>query len=259
MLSSIAATHPRLAVRIASIAADLIAIVALFSSVGDTIAAAIRYGGMEAPRIGVTGLSSAGIAIVGTINFLPRDAFAARAQVVLSTDVGVVTGQIVGRVDAALERITVVVGAELVIVTGENPGGDALPIPTVVPGRAFVVIGAGCGVGSVNAARIRGTRIIGTGVQVVTRQHLIRKALSVLANFVDGTNIVVVARDLVESVEAPGLRVTGIGGADIVVVAPEHRAGHAKSVAALLGQGAGVAVVAIPTGSLVLAPGFRGT
>jgi len=240
----------------APVVAHLVAIIAILSAFSDTVATAIWSRRLETTRVGVAGFLSAGIAIVRTNLRLARHTFAAPTLIIFGAYVGIVTSEVIARVNAPLARVAVVVRTEIGIITGEQPGGEALPSFAVVTSCAFTTIRATGSVGRMDATRIGYAGVIGAEIQVVTAQYFIGETLPLLTDFVDRADIGIVTRCIVEIVDAAALRIARIRGADVIVVTDKHGTGHTQSVTTRLIQCTCIPIVAFATSRQMLTPHF---
>src|SRR5207247_2037021 len=114
----------------------------------------------------VTRIVGAGVAVVAD-HRRARLADAAGADVAGGPNGAVDGGRGVGRVDTARRRVTRIVGAGVAVVADHRRAGLADAAGADVAGRTGVPVVAGRGVGRVDTARRRVTRIVGAGVAVV--------------------------------------------------------------------------------------------
>jgi hypothetical protein len=114
----------------------------------------------------------------------------------------------------------------------------------IIRGACVAVI-AGRGVGNELATCIGVTGIVGARVPVVAAESTATGAFPLVAGILHGAEVIVVARQRVEGVDAPPHRVTGVSGAEILVSAV-HGAGVATHVAlADIAGSTRIAVVAV--------------
>ena len=195
--------------------------------------------GIQAPRIGITGIICADISIVA-VYFFP-DAFAVDAGVVLRAFRVIVT-----RIDirCVLTSILIacIVCTRVVIVTLQF-GHHTDSTQTGVSNRTGKTIVAWCCVGVVQAFPGGGiAAVVRAGIAVIA---VLRGSCTstVHTGIYNGAYIPVIAHIVVVGEHASGFGVAGIVGTDIIVVAI-HNLYHADTVCTGVVEGAGVVVVA---------------
>lgn len=149
----------------AAIAADLVAVVAGFASILDTITAADQLG-VHAAGIGVAAIGSAGVPVI-TVGRWTADAGARGASVTGGAGVAVVAGDAVVGVDAAEASIAAIIGADVVVVAASQACVHTLPRFTSISNRALVAVVAGGLIGRMHAEAIGTASIVGTWVPIV--------------------------------------------------------------------------------------------
>ena len=166
------------------------------------------------------------------------------ADIVHGTQVPIGTRHSVEFMDAALGRVAGIVGAEIVIVAKEGGVVHASLVQAVVTAGAGIPVIARDRVGLRQAARVRTAGIIGADVAVIADERLSADTFPGRTGIAKGTDITVTARHTVGLLDTAQGRVTGIVGAEIIVVAREVGVVHANLVQAVITGGAGVPVTA---------------
>lgn len=147
------------------------------------------------------------------------DALAQVAVVRGGANIIVVARDLIELVATADGRVTVVCGANVVIVAIEQPGRDTGTISTTLPHGAGIVIIAGTVLGQMLAPPASRAGIRGAGVQVIALQSRPGETFAPLAEVIHGTIVAVIAWGTTKGMDAPGLRIAGICGAWICIVA----------------------------------------
>ena len=254
VLGLVAATHTRLTAGATAVAIGHVAIVALLASFHHAIATTVGYQFKGATVGRVAKLSSARITVIGAEHGIARNAGSVRADVPVGADVAIVTWLAVGRGDAPLNGVTVVIGADVAVVAGEHPRDDTLATGAVVTHCALIQVRAFRVIGQVNTAGLGAAGIVGARVVIVTGQLLSSGAGTFHAMVLQGAEVTVAARHTVKRIGAAIKRMATIGGAKVVVLAADYFGADAFAGQAGIGQGAGVAIVALPgEGSLLAA------
>ena len=204
---------------------------------------AVRFvGGMNALPV-LAGIVGARIVIFAvrchSAGTLPDD-----ADVVDGARVFIVAGAGCRLVLAAALRKADVFGAGIAVIAFKAAVAEALPLVADIFDGAGVEVVAGRLIEGVDTAGLGITAIVGTDVTVVALQCTLAQAGSVAAEVTGGASITVVARLFVGDVDASRNGVTGIGGANVLVVAPQGPNPLAQAAGAEVGDGAEVAVVA---------------
>src|SRR5262249_54843653 len=191
----------------------------------------------------ITGLEAVAEDAVVAHHWLPYAASVA-ARVAGRALVVVIAGGGVVRVDAAPRcGIAAIVGAGVAVVAVGRRAADAEPAAARVVGGAGVAIATGGGIVHVEAAGGRVAAVVGANVVVVAIEAGPTHAGPVAAGVVRGAGVVVGAGGGIGRVDTAALRVAGVVGADVAVVAVQWRSTRTNPVQAGVGGGAGVAVV----------------
>ena len=209
--------------------------------VGAGVAVVTRDGcPVHAAGLGIAGLRAvAGVAVIAGQRRAGADAVG--AGVARGAGVAVVTGLGVGGEDTARGRVAAVVGAELLVLTGDGLARGADAAAAGVADGAHVAVVTALGVGGGDAARGRVAGVVCAGLAVVAHHGPTGHAGPFGAGVARGAGVAVVAGLGVGGVHAAGGRIAGVVGAGVAVVAGrlDPRAG---AVDAGVVAGAGVVV-----------------
>src|SRR5262249_39808183 len=147
------------------------------------------------------------------------DARSRLTGIALCTGVAVVAGRGVVRVHASARRVARIVGARIAIVTIQGRAAHADPATARVAGRARVAIVTRTRGGPVLAAGAGITGVGRAGVAVVTVRGWAALAVARGALISRRAGVAVGAGEGIVCVHAPLIRIAGVGGARIGVVA----------------------------------------
>ena len=225
-----------------TVAANLVAVVAGFAGVLDAVAAANQCR-MNAAAVGIAAIGGASIAIIA-VEGRTADAGAGGAGVAGGAGIAVVTrGAVVG-IDTTGLRVAAIIGANVAVVAVGRRAADALATGADIEGGASIGVVAFHRVVDELATDPGDAGIIGAQVVIVAGQCFTAKTGSSGALVVDGTDFTVIARGGIECVNAPGLRVAGVGGTDVIVITVRWCTADALSAGTNVARGALVAVFA---------------
>ncbi len=188
----------------------------------------------------VTGIEGARIEVVAHWR-RPGDAHAVDTPVTLSTGAAIIAGDIeVGNETTCLSVAGSFSAGVPVLAAHGQP--DTLPLDTVVPVGALVLIVARGNVGRVQTPQVHVTKVVGAGIVVVTHQrHAF--AFRAAAEVKSGARIAIITAPLQHLMSAALEATAGICSAGIAVVAI-GRDSQADSAKALVVGCARVAIVA---------------
>jgi hypothetical protein len=195
-----------------------------------------------------------GIAVV-TIKDLPGMAPAIGADITLSAGVAITTQCDVGNEQAALHRVAQVIGTGIEVVAHLLFGTHAATIVTDVPQRAGITVRTGERIERILAPIVRVTTVAGADVAVVAIQRCRRLAFPTDATVVERTEILVITRRTVGTVETALLGNTGIVGTRVAIITRDLGTGHAQPLGADIGTRA---EIAITTRMLIVLVGATG-
>lgn len=192
---------------------------------------------MKAPEIRVARIIGTEI-IVGTIHRLAPHAFTRDTLFPRSTRIAVVTEKPIIKMNAPHLGVTSIIGTRVVVVAIEFSPALAPALGTRILRGAGILVITGSVVGGKGTAHLGVTRIVGAQVAVVAGELAAADALAQVTVVAISTDVLVVTGGLVEQVETPLNRVTGIVGARVVIVATLLLRGHAFPLAAVVIEGA---------------------
>lgn len=152
---------------------------------------------------------------------------------------------------AADDLLTTIVGAEEPLI-GAGCANAISQITAVISGADIAVVAVSLVQCEDTTQRFIAS-VVGARAAVVTSDGLPRKAGSIEALITDCADAVVTAEVGVDGVGAPGNRTTGIGGADVLVVAVGQPPVDAAPRVTVVSSGAGVPIVTGAVGSFMFA------
>ncbi len=251
-------TTPRhlLAVGTTLVIAHLVPIITFFPCILDTVAATIGHGGGDTACIRIAGVSSTGIAVIGTIQRGTGETDTVGTNVTISASIIVTAIEAVVDEDTAYVWIAGIIGAEVLICALQGAGAwDTGSADAGIFGGTGVAVLAARRVVGVDAATVGTTAIIGTGVRVVAVKGRPAQTAPVQTTIGCGAGIVIVAGEVVIDEGAAIFGGADIGGAEILVITRQWGPRHAPTVAALIANAALIQIVAIVAVRYELATG----
>ena len=211
----------------------------------------------------------AGIAVVTPHRVIGMGTAAGRDAAIVSADIGVVA---IGRttsttllvsaniscgacisiiawcgvcsVHTTLVGVTAIVGAEVGIVAVLSSRTIANPSQTDVRRGTEITVVAGRVIGHIDAATFGNAAIVGADISVIAVQRHSAFALTQFAEILGRTGAAVITGHSIQLVSASGNRMAVIGCTDVVVIAILSLDRQAFAVAAMITNGARVAVIA---------------
>lgn len=143
------------------------------------------------------------------------------------------------------EGLAAIFGAQVGIIAVSFRAGNAISVLAKISGGARITIFAGGFVVGEDAADLRITAIVRTGIGVVTGESNSTSASPVQTDRIHGTRVPVIAGALGIDCHAPQLQLAKILGAAIAVVALKQTAASAESGITMVQHSANVIVIAI--------------
>jgi len=198
----------------------------------------------DAAVLGVAHVGRARIPI-GARELLAAQARTLRAVVADGARVTVLAQRlVVVLVEAAGGRVTAVVSTRARVVAVQRGVRNALPLGAMVTERAGVAVAAWAVVRRVLTEPPGCTRVLGTGVLVVTGLFDPSGAYAGDAHVAHSAGVIVRAGALDRFMFAPPARKAGVERTNVAIIAGERAASHAAPLGALISERAGVVVVA---------------
>jgi hypothetical protein len=211
----------------------------------DAAVIARRTVGCEnAARFCGTRIVSARVAIV-TGKFARTDALPEVAVVPRSTDIFVVAGRAVEQMDATLNGVTRICGANIVIIAGESLFRHTNATFAVVVNCARIAVGTFASERLMFALTGLDAAICRAGTAIITVQFLTTHTRTVFALIINRTRVSVIAGTIGQRMLTASHRRTTVYGTGIIVTAIEDTARQANSCFAVVAIGAGIAVRAL--------------
>ena len=221
-------------------ASPRIAHIASGTSIPVTARSAVQS--MCAANTGLAKVIGTDIAVIA-IDLAPTAAISEIALLAHGAEVIVITGHRVELVDASQVDIAAIVRADIIIVTVNLDSALANPSTTLVIGGAGIAVITLCAVWQIDTPALSITRVIGARITIVARLLAAADANAETADITSGTNIAVIARGLVEEMEATECRVTGVAGANLLVIALQQGCVDTLTGVTVVTQGTGVTIV----------------
>ncbi len=156
---------------------------------------------VEASLLAVATVGCAGILVV-TIQIGPRCTLAHAALVTIGAGIGIVAGCGIGRESTAGFRLTAVICAGVVVLARKGGAGQAPAVLTHVTDSAGIAVVTVFGIGSEGATHIGLAAIVGAGIGIIAGERTAADALAEVAVVPRGAYVLVIARGVIEHVQA---------------------------------------------------------
>jgi hypothetical protein len=189
----------------------------VYGSARVAIVAGPRHGGIDTPRILIAAVLRAHSAVV-TGQFACASTEPLGTHIPGGAGIEVIAGDGIELVKTPLFRVTPVVGAFVTVLAVQDTFAETLPARAEIFGRTGIVVIAGNDVVGEDAAGLGITNVVGAKVIVIAYDGNSSGANALGTHICLGTCVQVVARQGIVAIEATGIGIAGVGGADVVVV-----------------------------------------
>jgi len=195
-------------------------------------------------RLLVALVSSAQVPVI-TVQNRPRDTNAVDARIVNGAKVEIAARRRHVLMLATSLGKTEVLGTGIAVVAGNRVSRHAPAVKASIAGGTGIAIIAGYGVSVKNTAGRGVAAIVGTRIAVIAVNRPAAQTFPAHARFSCGAGIAVTARKFVVDMTAADRRVTGVGGAQVIVIAVQRSINAAHPVGAMGPDGAEIAVITL--------------
>jgi hypothetical protein len=203
-----------------------------------------RIQGIGTAGLGVTGIGGAWIAVIA-IRWGTTQARTGLTGVARGTGIAIVAADGVGRVDTPDLRVAGIVGTGVAIITIQGVRRSTDSLGTLVTRSADVVVEALLFVVEMGTPGLWLARVVGAGIAVIAVELAGSRTLATTAQVLWSTRIAVIAGQLIEGRLTTAVGGTGIGGANVVVVAIQRGTGDTFALGAEVIHGTGIAVITV--------------